>query len=113
METKRTFSRTFKLHVVNEISTGKISKEEARLKYGIRGNSAILNWSRQFAKERKLTEMKQPVIQMDRMELENKIKDLEKALSDERFKTRAYEIYLEELEKVVGKPSSKKSGTGQ
>lgn len=57
--------------------------------------------------------MKQPVIQMDRMELENKIKDLEKALSDERFKTRAYEIYLEELEKVVGKPSSKKSGTVQ
>jgi len=113
MESKRVFSREFKLHVISEVETGKISKEEARLKYGIRGNSSILNWQRQFSQERTSQEMKRLPRLMQRQELEERIKELEKSLSEERFKTRAYQIYLEELEKEVGKPITKKSDTGQ
>ena len=113
MEDRRAYSRVFKMQVVNEVETGKLSKEEARLKYGIRGNSAILNWQRQFTQERQQESMKRTQTTMSKEELENRIKELEKSLSDERFRSRAYQIYVEELEKAVGKPMAKKSVIGQ
>jgi transposase-like protein len=113
MEDRQLYSRVFKMQVVNEVETGKLSKEEARLKYGIRGNSAILNWQRQFTQERQQESMKRTQTTMSKEELENRIKELEKSLSDERFRSRAYQIYVEELEKAVGKPMAKKSVIGQ
>ena len=113
MEDRQVFSREFKQHVVNEMETGKLNKEEARLKYGIKGNSAILNWQRQFTMERQKLEMQRTSKTMSREELENRVKELEKALSDAKFRSRAYEIYVEELEKEIGKPQSKKYVTGQ
>ena len=113
MEDRQVFSREFKQHVVNEVETGKLNKEEARLKYGIKGNSAILNWQRQFILENQEITMKQSSKTMNREELENRVKELEKALADAKFKSRAYEIYVEELEKEIGKPQSKKYVTGQ
>jgi len=113
METRQGFSRAFKLHVVNEVSTGKISKEQARLKYGIKGNSAILNWQRQLSQERMDRQMKQNERPLTGEDMSRRIADLEKSLADERFKNRAYQIYVEELEKEVGNPLAKKSVIGQ
>ena len=93
--------------------TGKLNQSEARLKYGIKGNSAILNWQRQFTLESQELTMKQSSKTMNREELENRVKELEKALADAKFKSRAFEIYVEELEKEIGKPQSKKYVTGQ
>lgn len=107
------FSRSFKLFVVTEVSTGKISKEAARLKYGIKGNSAILTWQRQFLKEQELSNNKKPSIQMTQEELLQELNTLRKALSDEKFKTLAYSTYVEELEKVIDTASLKKLHTEQ
>lgn len=44
------FSESFKIKVVKEVESGVITKEEARRKYGIRGKSAVLNWSRKYGR---------------------------------------------------------------
>ena len=107
------FSRSFKLFVVSEVETGKISKEEARLKYGIKGNSAILNWQRQFLKEKEISMQKKSPNQMTQEELLRELHSLRKALTDEKFKTFAYSTYVEELEKVIDTANLKKLNTEQ
>lgn len=42
------FSDSFKLGVIQRIVSGEMTKEQARIHYGIGGNSAILNWMRKF-----------------------------------------------------------------
>lgn len=44
----RYFSDSFKLGVISRVLSGEMSKEQARIHYGIGGNSAILNWMRSF-----------------------------------------------------------------
>jgi transposase len=43
---RKTYSEAFKKQVVEEVLQGKLTKEAARQKYGIRGNSEILYWIR-------------------------------------------------------------------
>ncbi len=43
------YTEEFKWKVVQEVLSGKYSKEEARLVYGIRSNCAILYWMRKFS----------------------------------------------------------------
>jgi transposase-like protein len=40
------YSESFKRRVVLEVLSGSITKEGARLRYGIGGNSTILEWMR-------------------------------------------------------------------
>jgi len=42
------YSDEFKKSVVKQVLSGQLGKEEAKWKYGIRGNSAVLNWIRTF-----------------------------------------------------------------
>ena len=42
------YSDAFKLGVIAQVTSGVISKEQARIHYGIKGNTAILNWMRAF-----------------------------------------------------------------
>lgn len=51
-EQKRGFSKyseTFKWRVVQEVITGKLTKEAARVAYGIKSNCAILYWMRKYS----------------------------------------------------------------
>ena len=43
------YSEEFKLKVINEVLSGKYTKEEARRVYGIGGKSAILYWIRKYS----------------------------------------------------------------
>ena len=43
------YSEEFKWLVVQEVLSGKFTKEEARKVYGIRSNCAILYWMRKFS----------------------------------------------------------------
>jgi transposase-like protein len=43
------YSETFKWQVVQQVLTGKLTKEEARLAYGIKSNCAILYWMRKYS----------------------------------------------------------------
>ena len=52
MEERKYFSVAFKKAVVKEGLSGKINKEQAKHKYGIAGNTAILNWIRKIEAEK-------------------------------------------------------------
>jgi len=41
---KTNYSDEFKRPVDNEVNEGILKKEEARIKYGIKGNTAIFSW---------------------------------------------------------------------
>jgi transposase-like protein len=43
------YSESFKWKVVQEVLRGRMSKEEARVAYGIKGNCSILYWMRKFS----------------------------------------------------------------
>ena len=45
------YSAKFKNNLVSEVLSGKLSKDEAKRVYGIRGNSTVLKWIRKFEKE--------------------------------------------------------------
>jgi len=45
----QSYSESFKLKVVKEVLSGKLSKAEANRFYGIRGKSSILEWTRKYS----------------------------------------------------------------
>jgi transposase-like protein len=42
------YTDEFKIQIVEEVLSGKITKEECRYRYGIKGNSTVLRWIRKF-----------------------------------------------------------------
>jgi transposase-like protein len=112
---KRYFSRSFKKQVVREVESGLLSKEQAKRKYGIKGNSAVLQWCRQYGKlgaGLKLQIMSEK--QIDEQELkDNCIRELEKALVDAHLKIRGLETMIEVAEQEHKIAIQKKSGTKQ
>ena len=46
---KSFYSEEFKWKVVKDVLSGKLTKEEARRVYNIRGNCAVLYWMRKFS----------------------------------------------------------------
>ena len=49
MKKTKKYENSFKHQVVLEVLSGKITKEEARKRYNIGGNTTILDWMRQYA----------------------------------------------------------------
>lgn len=43
------YSESFKWNVVQDVLQGRLSKEEARIAYGIKGKCSILYWMRKFS----------------------------------------------------------------
>lgn len=48
MEKVNHYTDEFKIRIVEEVLSGKITKEECRYRYGIKGNSTVLRWIRKF-----------------------------------------------------------------
>jgi len=46
--TQRDYTLSFKLQLVQEIECGELSLSEAKLKYGIQGNSTIRKWLQKY-----------------------------------------------------------------
>lgn len=44
------FSESFKLFIVEEVESGRITKAEAQRKYDILGHSTVLKWCRKYGK---------------------------------------------------------------
>jgi transposase-like protein len=125
MKSKEKYSDYFKRKVVQEVLSGKISKEEARRIYKIRSKSAILEWMRIFVDIPRRSAGTDPVPALKEIampqenteELKAKIKLLEEQLKVSELKGRAYQIMLEiakegyglDLEKKPGAKQSKKS----
>lgn len=78
---QKDYSMSFKLAVVTEIESGIISVSAAKRKYGIQGDSTVVNWLRKFGTFdwENQTPSNMPKTQEQRlMELEAKVKLLEK-----------------------------------
>jgi transposase-like protein len=120
MKTKKQqshYSEEFKWRVVQEVLSGKFTKEEARKVYGIKSNCAILYWMRQFSgidnyrsggepliEKSTITEMKELNKQAQR------IKELEEELKRERIRADLWQKMVELAENQFNIDIRKKFG---
>ena len=108
------FTEAFKLHVVGEIGSGRISQSEASRRYGILGHSTILKWIRKYGKlpthgsTRKGLRMEEKEIEL--LRLEKEIKALKQELESARFKNVVLETLVDVAERELGIPIRKKYG---
>lgn len=117
MKTSKTYNEAFMRRVVAEVLSGSITKEEARIRYGIGGNSTILDWMRKFAdiKMRSAGVDPLPILQTmsrdeSKEELKDKIKQLEAKLEYAELKGRSYQIMVEIAKEQYNIDLEKKSG---
>lgn len=111
------YTDEFKQKVVNEVHNGLISKEEARRRYGIRGNSAVLSWMRKFGVSKPVNDMlkkrKQETRAKSLEELEAENLRLKEELEEERLRSRALNIMIDIAERQFNIPIRKKHGARQ
>lgn len=108
----RFYSQAFKKAVVAEYERGILNKDQLQLKYGIGGNSVILNWCRKYGKlvyPQKGGTIGRPMKDPQKQ----RIKDLEKQLADMKLKLGAYEKLIEITEREEGISIIKKDGAKQ
>jgi len=109
------FTEAFKLHVVGEVETGRISQSEANRRYGILGHSTILKWCRKYGKLRVHRGTRRGTMRVDEKEidllrLQNENKALRQELEDVRFKNVVLETLVDVAERELGIPIRKKYG---
>jgi transposase-like protein len=112
---KTYYSESFKIKVVKEVESGVMTKEQARLRYGIKGKSAVLNWCRKYGKYEHLginrlriktrrdesEELKQLRIEKAALEAELEVSKL-KVASLEALIEVADKMYSRDLKKKLG-----------
>ena len=79
--TQKDYSLSFKLQVVQEIELGELTKNQAKLKYGIQGDSTISKWLQKFGNfdwEHQTPRAMSKTPEQRILELEAKVKLLEK-----------------------------------
>ena len=109
------FTEAFKLHVVEEVETGRIKQSDAGRKYGILGHSTILKWCRKYGKLPSHRNTRVGIKRMDKKEtelllLQNEIKALRQELEDARFKNVVLETLVDVAERELAIPIRKKYG---
>ncbi|MBD3327849.1 transposase [Candidatus Peregrinibacteria bacterium] len=107
------YSIAFKRHVVSEIESAAISIGAARRRYGIGGADTIQKWLRQFGKNHLLAKVVhvQTPEEKDQLKLlKNRVRDLEKALSDSHMKNVMYESLIEAANEHLDCDLKKKYG---
>lgn len=109
---RKKYGASFKRMVVEEYEKGVLNKDQIQEKYGIGGNSRVLEWCRRFGKlhypekgNRIGRPMKDPQKQ--------RIKDLENELKEAKLKVLAYEKLIAIAEKEEGISILKKDAAKQ
>jgi len=94
------YSEAFRRSVVAEYEQGRLNKDQIQAKYGIRGNSRVLEWCRRYGKLHypKAGALGRPM----RDPQKQRIKDLEKQLADAKLKLVAYEKLIKIAEQEEG-----------
>ncbi len=105
------YSEAFKRAVVKEYERGILSKDQIKSKYGIGGNSRVLEWCRKYGKLHypKFSAIGRPMKDPQKQ----RIKELEKQLEDARLKVLAYEKLISITEKEEGINILKKDAAKQ
>ena len=115
---KSEYSEAFKRQVVREVMCGILTKDGAKRKYNVGGNTTILRWCRKYGVSEQLGVKVRIMTQKECDETEvlrDRIRELEKSLDYERFKNEVLETYKKVLERDHGislpkKPGAKPSG---
>ena len=114
------YSEEFKWQVVQEVLSGKFTKEEARKIYGIKSNCAILYWMRQFSGNDDYRAGGQPlenqiVMAKSKKEkaLEKRITQLEDSLKREQLRADLWQKVVETAEEQLNLDIIKKYGAKQ
>ncbi len=117
---QRSYSESFKWKVVQEVLGGKITKEEARRIYGIKGNCVILYWMRKFSGDnnyRQPNQVREDFTVMQKHspnhKLAARIKELEEELLKEKQKSELWQKIVEVAEEELGLNITKKFGAKQ
>ena len=79
--TQKDYSLSFKLQLVEEIEQGHLTKSQAKLKYGIQGDSTVTKWLRKYGDfdwEHQIQGTMSKTPEQRILELEAKVKLLEK-----------------------------------
>ena|ERR1700677_2364329 len=106
------YSDAFKKMVVREYEKGVLNKDAIQFKYGIGGNSRVLEWCRKFGKlhyPKKGINIGRPMKDLQKQ----RIKELEKQLAEERLKVIAYEKLIQIAEREEGISILKKDAAKQ
>ena len=114
------YSEEFKWKVVQEVLSGKFSKEEARIVYGISSNCAILYWMRKFSGNSHYREGGIPLENKEDMELkkiltekDQRIQELEAELEREKLRADLWQKVVEIAEEQLKVDILKKFGARQ
>lgn len=110
---QRDYTMAFKLLVVSQVEKGDFSYKQAQKHYGIQGRSTVLVWLRKHGNldwnkpsmHHRMSNSKESPSQ--------KIKRLEKELSDERLKNKILNTMIDISDKQYGTQIRKKSSTKQ
>lgn len=115
------YTDEFKLKVVKEYVETDISQEALKKKYGFGGNNCIPNWMRKFGmKTPNEEQLKLQRIMSEEqrktpreIQLEAKVKELEKSLDYERLRALALDTMIDVAERDLKVTIRKKSGARQ
>ncbi len=115
------YTDEFRFQVIQEYLNTGISQTELRKKYSIGGNNCINYWMRKFGSREVTVEQLNLQQAMSKEEektprerkLETKVKELEKALEQERLRTLALDTMINIAERDLKISIRKKSGTKQ
>ena len=117
---RQQFTEAFKLQVIEDVLSGRLSREQARRVYNIRGNSAVLYWIRKF---NGIENYKKPGLSLgdymstqssvEAKSLELQIKQLEQQLAHERLRADLWQQMVETAEQDLGLDIKKKYGAQQ
>jgi len=115
------FPDELKFKIVQEYVQSSISKKDLMQKYGVRGNSCIMNWMRKFGLSYPTEEqikLNNQVTKESRKtpqerELEQKLKTLEQELEYEKLRTKALNTLIDIAEEELKISIRKKSGAKQ
>jgi transposase len=115
------FPDELKFKIVQEYVQSSISKKDLMQKYGVRGNSCIMNWMRKFGLSYPTEEQIKVNNQVTKesrktpqeRELEQKLKTLEQELEYEKLRTKALNTLIDIAEEELNISIRKKSGAKQ
>jgi transposase-like protein len=100
------YDETFRRYVVKEIEDGELSQADAARQYGI-SKGLVRIWLEEYGRYRP----KRDVVEVVMKSEQEKIQELEKALSEAHLKIRTYEELLKIAEKNNGGSLKKNTGT--
>ena len=114
--TQRDYSLAFKLSVVEQIEKGEMTYKQAQARYGIQGRSTVLTWLRKHGRlnwndSTSINRQQRGVcmpIEKSKPTPEQRIKELEQQLAEEKLKAQFFEGVVKVLNDDFGVSISKK-----